>query len=75
MSDAEKRIADIAEDAANGAVGNEREFVYAIREALADPILRQQIENSALERAAGACDGLIHADKCAAAIRALKSNG
>ena len=86
MSESDKRIAEIAEDAANGAIGNEREFVYAIREALSDPVIRQQIENEALEHAAKVCEQYVDANDgiesaedtrqvtvaIAAAIRALK---
>ena len=46
---------------------------------LADPLLRQEIENTALERAAKVCDSESScegiAQKCAAAIRALKECG
>lgn len=79
----DERIAEIAEDAANGAIGSEAEFKYAILAALADPVLRGEIENAAYERAAEICDTWSGyktyqgdaqgaCDDCAAAIRALK---
>jgi hypothetical protein len=49
----------------------------AILDALANPLLRQEIENAALEKAADVCDGyaksgVTGAMVCAAAIRQMK---
>jgi hypothetical protein len=86
MSEADKRISDRISVLAASRSADKREYEVAcnaIRAALADPIIRREIENSALERAAGVCDELISGDgicaadgvwihDCAAAIRALK---
>lgn len=88
MSNAEKRIAEIAgrtrigkiETDANMRISNISDYgERCIRAALSDPIIRREIENSALERAAGVCDNYMCAPvlndtlyALSSAIRALK---
>lgn len=81
----DERIADRISVLCSAKSSNAHEYdlcVRAVRAALADPVLRGEIENAAYERAAEACERLISGDgicaadgvwihDCADAIRAL----